>query len=107
MSEFIEIEENGDIVARATLLKKITGSDEPVYYVSDVRVSLDLRGKGLGSMLVKQINLFLDASGAVGYFVDITGNNSDNLQAKGIYERHGWIKIDDHLMIYGVQNDKS
>ena len=107
MTELLEILDCGKVIASVKLTRIASGCVDPVFSITHLNVAADRRNEGMGSRLLENLNNYLDSMNAVGFLVDGLELKDNDPRVYGMYERHGWIKIDDHLMIYGVQNDKS
>lgn len=64
------------------------------YWVNYIFVEEEHRGKGYGSLLIKEINNFLDKKGIIGILSDQTKDNPINYKSK-FYERHNWVNRND------------
>ena len=63
----------------------------PFYYLDFMRVNPEVRGQGHGTELIEDLNKFLRVMNKAGILYDLI---SDNSPAKGLYEKHGWQKLE-------------
>lgn len=96
----LELQADGERVGQAEM---VYFSDPlPFYYVANVVVDPAFRGYGFGSILVEQINNFLDKKKKVGILYNAIQKNTPQ---NAVYEKHGWVEsASSGLMSYNPIN---
>ncbi len=71
----------------------------PYFYIDFIEVKPSFRGLGYGSILVNTCNQFIRSNKKPGLLYN---GIADNSPVSGLYERHGWTKLDAPARWYGL-----
>jgi GNAT superfamily N-acetyltransferase len=86
---FLVAEKDGQIIG--SVLGGFDGRRGIVYHLA---VCDEERGKGLGSLLMEQIESLLHQRGCIRAYLLVT---NENLKAMSFYEKRGWSEMDLHI----------
>ena len=83
---FLVAEENEQIIG--TVIGGFDGRRGLIYHLA---VTASLRGQGIGSRLMDELESRLRAKGCIRCYLMVTTNNPEGMQ---YYEKHGWERMD-------------
>ena len=83
---FLVAEENEQIIG--TVIGGFDGRRGLIYHLA---VTASLRGQGIGSRLMGELESRLRAKGCIRCYLMVTTNNPEGMQ---YYEKHGWERMD-------------
>jgi ribosomal protein S18 acetylase RimI-like enzyme len=94
---FLMAEIEGRVVG--TVLGGFDGRRGMMYHMA---VDPEFRKRGIGSILMGELERRLQAKGCIRYYLLVTRDNQEAIQ---FYERRGWVRMDD-LYAYGKNLDE-
>lgn len=92
------VDDNGQSIGIVNLYPSFTSIGlAPIYILNDLFVSIEYRSAGIATALLSHVSAWAKKNGALRLHLE-TGK--DNLPAQGLYEKLGWIKVEDAFFYF-------